>query len=217
MCVEAAVAREMIFCAGSIRMEQTGGCILVKAIHKGIMSSVVAVVLPGKVESVWHVATSSRFVMLSARIERLSVRGGMSNSAGLREVKLVWTGVMSRSLMGPILLSRGSIESVSLGLRSGIEVGLGIGAQLQVLNLTRCCPKTSLPCPIFMDPPWKAGSEPTRHHLLDCRIWIHVIRGERNKESGKCDAKVVRVRIVENERASIGEARIQRVGLLVFC
>ncbi len=147
----------------------------------------------------------------------MSVRAGMSNSVSLREVKLVWTGVMSSSLIGPILLFRGSIESASLSLRSGIEVGLGIGAQLQVLNLARCCPETFMPCPIFVDPAWKAGSEPTRHQLLDYRIWIHGIRGERHKESRKCDAKGVRVMMVENERASIGEACIKRLGLLVLC
>jgi hypothetical protein len=199
-------------------MEQIGGGILVKAVHEGIMNSIV---LPGRVESVCHVAMSSRFVvpvlLPGEMIVRVSVRGGMSNSAGLREVKPVWTAEMSSSVIGPILLSGHNIESASLGLRSGIEVGLGIGAQLQVLNLARCCPETFMPYPIFADPAWKAGSEPTRHQLLDCRIWIHGIGGERHKESGKCNAKVVRARMVDTESVSIGEACVQRLGLLVFC
>jgi hypothetical protein len=198
-------------------MEQIGGGILVKAVHEGIMSSVV---LPGRVESVRHVAMSSRLVvpvlLLGGRIVQVSVRGGMSNSADLREVKPVWTGEMSSSVIGPILLSGRNIESASLGLRSGIEVGFGIGAQLQVLNLARCCPEIFMPCPIFADPAWKAGPEPTRHQLLDCRICIHGIGGERHKESGKCNAKVVRVRMVDTESAGVGEACAQRLGLLVF-
>jgi hypothetical protein len=198
-------------------MEQIGGGILVKAVHEGIMSSVV---LPGRVESVCHVIMSSRFVvpvlLLGGRIVRVGVGGGMSNSAGLWEVKPVWTSEMSSSVIGPILLSGRNIESASLGLRSGIEVGLGIGAQLQVLNLAWCCPEIFVPCPIFADPAWKAGSEPTRYQLLDCRIWIYGIGGERHKESGKCNAKVVRVRMVDTERAGVGEACTQRLGLLVF-
>lgn len=110
-------------------MGQIGGDILVKAVYKGIMSSVV---LPGKPESVLHVVTSSRFVvpflLLCGRRVQVSVRGGISNNAGLGEVELVWTSIISSSLIGPILLPRGSMESASLGLRSGIEVGLGIGA-----------------------------------------------------------------------------------------
>lgn len=139
----------------------------------------------------------------------------MSYSASLREVKPVWTGVVSSSVIGPILLSGRNIESPSSGLRSVIKVGLGIGAQLQVLNLARCCSESFMPCPIFADPSWKAGSEPTRYQLLDCRIWIHG-RGERHKESGKCNAKVVRVRMVDIGRASIREACAQRLGLLIF-
>jgi hypothetical protein len=199
-------------------MEQIGGGILAKAVHEGIISGVV---LPGRVESVGHVVVSSRFIvpvlLLGRSIVRVSVRGGMSYSVSLLEVKSVWTGVVSSSVIGPILLSRRNIESPSLGLRSGIEVGLGIGAQLQVLNLARCCSEIFMPCPIFANPAWKAGSEPTRHQLLDCRIWIHCIGGERHKESGKCNAKVVRVRMVDTESASIGEACVQRLGLLVFC
>jgi len=130
MCVEAAVVREMAFFTGSVRMGQNGRGILVKAaVHEGVM---ISVVLPGKVQSVWYVVTSSRFVapflLPCGRVVRVSVRGGMSNSA-LREVKLVWTGVMSSSLIEPILLSGGSKESANLGFSSGIEVGLGIGAQ----------------------------------------------------------------------------------------
>jgi hypothetical protein len=199
-------------------MEQIGGGIFVKVVHEGAMSSVV---LPGKVGSVWHVVTSSRFVvpvlLLRDRMVGVSVRGGMINSAGLREVKLILAGAMNSSLIGPILLSGGSIKSASLGLRSGIEVGLGIVAQLQILNMARCCPETFMPWPTFAEPAWKAGSEPTRHLLLDCRIWIHGIGGERHKESRKCDTIVVMVRIVENGRVSIGEACVQRLSLLGFC
>jgi hypothetical protein len=198
-------------------MEQIGGGIFVKAVHEGIMRSVV---LPGRVESVCRVVMSSRFVvtvlLLGGRIVRVNVRGGMSNSAGMREVKPVRAGEISSTVIGPILLSGRHIESASLDLRSGIEVELGIGAQLQVLNLARCCSETFMPCPIFADPAWKAGSEPTRYRLLDCRIWIHGIGGERYKESGKCNAKVVRIRMAEIEMASIGEACVQRLGLLVF-
>lgn len=140
----------------------------------------------------------------------------MSNSVGLREVKLIRTRVMSCSFIGRILLPRGRIESASLDLRSGVEIEFGIGAEFQVLNLTRRRPATFIPCPIFANTPWKLVSGSAKDLLLDCRIWTHGIGGERHKESGNCDAKVVRVRMVENGRASIAEACIERFGLLVF-
>ena len=206
-----AVAREMACFAGSIRMEQIDGGIVAEAVHEGIMSSVV---LQGSVESVCHVVMSSKFVvpvlLLGGRIVRVSVRGGMNNSAGLREAKPVWAGEMSSSFIGPILVSGHNIVNAGLGRRSGIEVGLEIGAQLQVLN----CSETFMPCPIFADPAWKSGSGPTRHQLLDCRVfWTYGIGGERHRDSGKCDARVVRVRVVS---ASIGEACVWRLGLPVF-
>ena len=191
---------------------------MAEAVHEGIMSSVV---LQGSVDSVCHVVMSSKFVvpvlLLGGRIVRVSVRGGMNSSAGLREVNPVWTGEMSSRVIELILVSGREIESAALGRRSGIEVGLEIGAQLQVLNLARCRSETFMPCPIFADPAWKSGSGPTRYQLLGCRVcWTYGIGGERHRDSGKCDARVVRVRMVETESASIGEACVRRLSLLVF-
>lgn len=154
-CVKGVVAREMGFFTDSTRMEEIGRGNLVKAVRKRSMSSINCIVLPSKVEFVWHIATSSRLVvpvlLRGGVIVRVGIRRGLNNNARLREVKLVWTGVMS-SFVGPILLSGGSIGITSLELGSRIEVVLGIGAQLKVLNVARCCPDTFAACPAFVDP-----------------------------------------------------------------
>jgi hypothetical protein len=155
-CVEGVVAREMGFFTDSTRMEEIGGGNLVKAVCKRIISSINCIVLPGKVEFVWHIATSSRLVvpvlLRGSVIVRVSTRRGLNNNTRLREVKLVWTSVMRSSFVGPILLSGGSIRIASLKLGSGIEVVLGIGAQLKVLIVARYCPDTFAACPAFVDP-----------------------------------------------------------------
>ena len=98
MRVEAAAAPDTVVFARSIRIEQVGGGILAKAVHEEVMTSVV---LPGRFQSIWHVVTSSKFVvpvlLLNGKIVRVSVRRGISNSAVLRKVKLVWIGAVSRS------------------------------------------------------------------------------------------------------------------------
>jgi hypothetical protein len=79
-------------------MEQIGGVALVKGGHEGVVSSTV---LPGRVELGWHVVTSNRStvpgLLLGARIVQVIIMRGMSNSASLREIKLIWIRVIIRS------------------------------------------------------------------------------------------------------------------------